>query len=179
MNRGADLDGVLFSALLENSEGINTVDEEGYTPIMRAAAEGDLLRVKRLLVKGADPNATHTGEGALHKAIWANHLEIAKLLIAAQADVNQPDIDGYRPLAVAKSNQAIDILFAAGADPELAGEINDNQIDLLALCEGSELAAYAHAIFERKKPGYRGAPLHAAACPPPLLANARTHRRRR
>jgi uncharacterized protein len=140
------------------------MNETGYPSIIEAVEAGNLLQVKLLLAQGVDPNAVWEGTAALRWAIAQDHIEIATLLLAAQANVNQPDYDDYRPLAFAKSKQAIDLLFATGADPELQTDSGRNQIDTLASLGGFDLACYAHGIAETKQPGYRGTPLHAAAC---------------
>ena len=59
------------------------------TPLMQAAADGDVSMTKILLEFGADPNAVNArGETPLGFSVVWNHPEIVQLLIDAGADVN-------------------------------------------------------------------------------------------
>ena len=68
--------------LLENNADPNIVDaDEHFTPIMHAAAEGQLEVVKVLLEYGADPSLKDVdGETAYIFASQNGHTEVAKLL---------------------------------------------------------------------------------------------------
>jgi ankyrin repeat protein len=87
---------------------------EGSTPLMRAAKNGDSAAIRLLLEHGADPNAVQKnhatplmfaaglgrGTGAFTKdyASEAELLEAVKLLVAAGADVNAVSDAGETPL---------------------------------------------------------------------------------
>ena len=70
--------------LLENKADPNIVDaDEHFTPIMHAAAEGQLEVVKILLEYGADPSLKDVdGETARMFAVQNGHTEVANLLIS-------------------------------------------------------------------------------------------------
>lgn len=63
--------------------------EGGNTPLMHAAAQGDVVVLKLLLEFGADPNALNEeSENPLGFAVTWEQPEAIKLLVAAGADVN-------------------------------------------------------------------------------------------
>jgi uncharacterized protein len=94
-------------------------------PLLEAAKRGDLAAVRSLLKEGADPNAAQ-GDGltALHAAAEAGQLEVAKVLIAAKANVEaKTRIGAYTPLhlAAGAGNAAVvGVLLQAGADAKAA-----------------------------------------------------------
>ena len=61
----------------------------GETPLIRAAHEGKLKRVKELIREGADPNAVDiNGETALIRAFQNNNSEVVMELIRADANLD-------------------------------------------------------------------------------------------
>ncbi len=91
-----------------------------------AAYEGDVERVKKLLEKGADPNARNVVSWTpLHVAASKNHIEIAKLLLEHGADPNIQNKNGDTPLHVAAREGYVDVvelLLKHGADPNAKNE---------------------------------------------------------
>lgn len=74
--------------------------------LIDAIISNDAQKVRELLEKGIDPNQTDDWAMVtpLHYAAFNDRLEIAKLLIAAGAEVNARDrIDNETPLDVAKT----------------------------------------------------------------------------
>ena len=90
----------------------------GSTPLMYAALYGDAALVKRLLMSGADPNASNAaGATAL---MWAvPHTDRMNLLMAAGANVNARSQDGRTPLLMAAgivgAHSAVELLLENGA----------------------------------------------------------------
>ncbi len=65
------------------------------TPLMKAAAVGDVGRIKALLDNGADVNQKIMCQGtALEKAAEAGHLEVVKVLVGRGADFSMHMPDG-------------------------------------------------------------------------------------
>jgi ankyrin repeat protein len=101
--------------------------QRAYTQLHSASHNGDLPAVKELLQKGRNPN--HFDEGGctpLHYAAAANHIEVAKALLAAGAKVNAQDegVIGDTPLAHSAQTCSLEmaqLLIAAGADPSIPG----------------------------------------------------------
>ncbi len=94
----------------------------GSTPLMYAAFYGDDEMLRRLLGKGADPNARNSaGATAL---MWAvTDLPKTQRLIEAGADVNAHSDDGLTPLLIAASQYGssaiVKLLLDRGADPSI------------------------------------------------------------
>lgn len=95
-------------------------EEEGDTPLHKAANRGNKDVVELLLTKGADVNAKNTeGVTPLHWAALQGEKYVAELLLARGADVNVKDTDGRTPLHWAEELGSQDIaklLLAKGAD---------------------------------------------------------------
>lgn len=82
-------------------------------PLMQAAAEGDVARVRSLLAAGADANARdEEGATALMRAAHAGHLDAVRALVDAGADVDATDDRGWGALAKAVYNADLDRGFA-------------------------------------------------------------------
>ena len=79
----------MVEALLRAGASPDAVFQTGETPIMRAARVGDVGTVKALLARNVNVNAKepHEEQTALMWAVVENHLDVAKLLIEAGADV--------------------------------------------------------------------------------------------
>ncbi|XP_019338185.1 ankyrin repeat family A protein 2 isoform X3 [Alligator mississippiensis] len=71
---------------------INHKDEEGFTPLMWAAAHGQIAVVEFLLQNGADPQILGKGrESALSLACSKGYTDIVKMLLDCGVDVNEYD----------------------------------------------------------------------------------------
>jgi N-acyl-D-amino-acid deacylase len=86
--------------MLKDRTLVNARDDDGSTPLMHAALNGDPNTVKLLLERGANPNlANYEGATAL---LWAvDDLNKVKLLLAAGADVNAKAKHGATALLAA------------------------------------------------------------------------------
>jgi ankyrin repeat protein len=88
------------------------------TPLMHAAAEGELHTMRLLLDHGADPNARNDrNELPLGFACSYEQWEAAELLVERGADVNGIEEEGKTHLdwlAIAKSERGIQVLRALG-----------------------------------------------------------------
>jgi ankyrin repeat protein len=104
--------------LLANHADPNLNDASGNTPLYSAVNRGHSQVVKLLLANKADPNAGKSDFTPLHCATSYSK-EIVDMLIAAKADVNKKDRNGYTPLHQSLQAGKIDILeslIAAGSD---------------------------------------------------------------
>jgi len=109
----------MMQLLHKHGANLNFICGAGEWPLKEFADEGDLEAIRWLLANGADPNLTSTGETALFNAIRSDHLEAAKLLIEAGADVNAQDVDGDGTFFRCKSISAAKLLLEKGANPQL------------------------------------------------------------
>jgi ankyrin repeat protein len=89
--------------------------------LFKAIRSGRVLPVRKALAEGADPNArlVKSGITALSESLTCGHVEIARALVEAGAEVNAPDGDGCRPLDVAllyAGRPAVKLLIDRGAE---------------------------------------------------------------
>lgn len=115
--------------------------------LIEAVKRGDQAAVKSLLREHAPVNAA-AGDGsrALHWAAYEDNLGIAKLLIAAHADVNASTrLQGLTPLFMAcqAGNAAmIELLVSKGANPNQANPLGTTPL-MVAASSGSVKAVEA------------------------------------
>ena len=99
-----------------------TKNDDGWTPLHKAAYEGYREIVELLIAKGADVNAkggVTKGTIPLHKAASNGHKEVAEVLIAKGADVNAKSENGRTSLhnaALSGHKEVVELLISKGAD---------------------------------------------------------------
>jgi|GEM_PF-5427422 len=95
-------------------------DELGVPPLVEAAHNSDVEKVKKLINAGDDIDATdHTGYTALMYASLEGHVELTKLLLAAGANIEHQNKHGNSPLLLAASFghvEVVRLLLDAGAN---------------------------------------------------------------
>ncbi|MCS3635900.1 ankyrin repeat protein [Salinibacter ruber] len=109
----------------------NPSDRELEAALVDNARDGDADRVRDLLGRGVDPNATFDAQSeadappvtgkitALIFASWAGHTEIAEALLEAGAEPGLGSLNGKTPLAAAAGkghSGIVEALLEAGAD---------------------------------------------------------------
>ncbi|ELU01847.1 hypothetical protein CAPTEDRAFT_191268 [Capitella teleta] len=111
--------------LIERREFWIERDEDGASPLHRAAERGEIRIVRMLLDSGANPNSEDkNGRSPLHLVCregdaLANRELIVQQLIERGASVNVKDHNGMQPLHYASENTNVEIvriLLKAGAD---------------------------------------------------------------
>lgn len=101
---------------------VEAVAIDGYQPLGLASLFGRAETAQYLILHGADVNSPSVNEmrvTPLHSAVAARHLEVARLLLAAGANVNAEQQGGFSPLHAAAQNgqvEMIQLLIANGAD---------------------------------------------------------------
>jgi ankyrin repeat protein len=109
----------------ETSQNLSTLrDDDGLTPLHRAAGRGDTEEVLRLLDAGADlwTLDAKMGVSVLHKAVYSGHLDTVELLLqrGALIDLQSPS-NGNTPLHDAiyfqpgDDKQIVEVLLKYGA----------------------------------------------------------------
>jgi ankyrin repeat protein len=99
---------------------VNSIDHDGATPLMLAAA-GDSARVaRRLLDAGAAASAVNprTHNTALHEAVLCGSERLVSMLLAAGANVNATTVNRLTPLNIAvmhRKESILRLLVDAGA----------------------------------------------------------------
>ncbi|AXB56577.1 ankyrin repeat domain-containing protein [Flavobacterium fluviale] len=97
------------------------------TPLMSAVLNSDINKVKQLLELGADVLAVNDydfGNGILYYAARQDNLEIIKILLDTDVDINQKDRDSYKqsPIFTALTQSGIPVLktfLERGANPDI------------------------------------------------------------
>lgn len=101
---GDELIEMLFEAIEEDNEEaveealeegaeVDSLNEDGYTPLIFAAESGSATACEVLLVNDADPNdqMEENGYTALHAAAASNESDIVEMLLESEAD---PSVSG-------------------------------------------------------------------------------------
>lgn len=117
-----DIDSV--QRLLRYGEGVNELDEYGFTPLIEAAIVENMEIAQLLLSQGADPNQQDlTGGTALHWAAENNNRPLATLLLKHGANPNAHNLAGQPVLVMPTLRHQSDmrqLLTQAGASQEFA-----------------------------------------------------------
>lgn len=168
-----------------NRNTVNSIDENGRTPLHIAVQNGNLKIVEILITNGADVNAkTPEGDSVLHFAIenfytrWDDvYFEIVKYLATDDADINAYAQDGDTALHKAikysysvewdrNSFDIVKFLVSRSADINSANKFSkQTPLHIVARCNGLEMTKYLIGnnaeINVRDARG--NAPLHEAA----------------
>ncbi|WP_353278126.1 ankyrin repeat domain-containing protein [Wolbachia endosymbiont (group B) of Longitarsus flavicornis] len=107
----ADKSEALSQSILEDGKDIYAQDENGYTPLHHAAANGDVKNAKSLIDNGAGVNAQDKdGVTPLHHAAANGDVKNAKSLIDNGADVDARNRDKHTPLHYAAVHGYVEIV---------------------------------------------------------------------
>lgn len=123
-----------------NNAALNTVNEDGFSPLVLACYRGNNEVAKYLIDLGCDLNSNSKMGTPLMACVVKGNNEIAKLLIDKKADVNSFDSNGTSALiyAVIFNNEAIlKLLLNNNADK--THKDNDGK------------TAFEHAVFAGKE----------------------------
>lgn len=114
---------------LRDGEKVNKTNKAGQFALWMAVWNGDTKMVDLLLKNGADPLQKFKGKdyksSCISIAAQEGHLEIAKLLADAGADVDERGIVGHTPLRIACRNGHLDLVnyfISKGCDVDSRGE---------------------------------------------------------
>src|SRR5215470_13033739 len=104
--------------------------EEPMGALCRAASEGNLAEVKRLLAAGANPNGGDHELLPLVEAADGGYDEVVRVLLRAGADPLKQDYMGYAP--VSSSVEVAELLLAAGDPVRSAHPLGETGIHVAA-----------------------------------------------
>jgi ankyrin repeat protein len=108
----------ILDALLSANADTNVFDRSGHTPLAIAIDSYNLRVVRRLLAKGANPNADLGETSVLGLACLRGRFEIVQALLTAGAKVTSSRQDVRQPLVyAARSPEVLSLLLAHGAKP--------------------------------------------------------------
>lgn len=113
---------------------VNKPDERGFTPLLWAAAFGEIETVRYLLEWGADPHVlAKERESALSLASMGGYTDIVTMLLERNVDINIYDWNGGTPLLYAvRGNhvKCVEALLACGADLTTEADSGYTPMDL-------------------------------------------------
>lgn len=176
----------VVQALLSAKAKIETKTIDGETALIVAAGKRDPGVVQTLISVGADVNAkTKRGTTALSSACrrdvdqamisgapvdQSDHIEVARALLAAGADANPADSEGWTPLIHASRaglSEVVKDLLAAGADVNARTGHGDTALIMALSWKRAEIARLLLAakadVHAATKSG-QTALLHASSC---------------
>ena len=108
-----------IESLLDKGVGVNAIDRDGYTALIRAAMYGQRACVQKLIEKGSKVDVKSSiGWTALIAASYKGHKAIVELLIENGADVNGKTNDRNTAFTFASSegyDEIVEILKKSGA----------------------------------------------------------------
>uniref|UniRef100_H3B3D2 Regulatory factor X associated ankyrin containing protein n=2 Tax=Latimeria chalumnae TaxID=7897 RepID=H3B3D2_LATCH len=124
----------LIACLQKGEQLLNRPDERGFTPLMWAAAFGEIAAVRYLLEKGADPHVlAKERESALSLASNGGFKDIVTMLLDKGVDINVYDWNGGTPLLYAVRGNHVkcaEALLARGADITMEADSGYTPMDL-------------------------------------------------
>jgi len=127
-------------------------NRSGESTLMLAALKGQEAICRVLLERGAA--ADSEGWTPLHYAASGNSLAVARLLLARGARVDAPAPNGRTPLMLAAqhgSEELVDALLAAGADPSARDRREVTAADMATAAGREPLAARLEGLAARRR----------------------------
>ena len=124
----------LAKLLIDRGANVEEMNDEGYTALMEAAREGHEKVVKVLIDNGADVNqqTEETQETALTLACCAGFIDVARLLIEANADIEKGCSTPLMEAAQEGYEKLVDYLIESGAQVKTVATNSDTALDLAA-----------------------------------------------
>lgn len=127
---------VIKELLSENRSLVSSRDDDGYTPLHRAAYNGHTDTILLLLENGADIHAqTLDGWHPLHSAARWNQADVVALLLQYKANVNAQTNSGQTALHIASSDkecrECLEVLLMdRNVDINLSNNLGETAYDI-------------------------------------------------
>lgn len=126
----------------QNPEVINSVNEEGYSPLILACYKGNLAVASFFIHNVKDINGNSTMGTPLMAAVVKRNSEIVKLLLENKANPNITDVNGTTALMYAvqfKNYEIATMLIKAKANPDLKDNRGHSALDYAILANDDKL----------------------------------------
>jgi ankyrin repeat protein len=109
-----------------------------YSGLHKAASDGDLAKVTKLLAGGADPNSRDSfGRTPAHIAAFGSRYDVLRMLVVGGCDINALERDRYDVITIAAVKDDRRLV-------ELAIELGGNPKAITSRYDGTALIAAAH-----------------------------------
>jgi ankyrin repeat protein len=137
----------LRERLLDDPAAATAFSPDGYTALHFAAFFGKADAARMLLEHGASVDVYTRNPFAnqpLHAAAAGRHIEVCRILLAADADVNATQHGGFAPLhesAQAGDVELTELFLSAGADPVARSDAGETPGEVAAAAGHADLAA--------------------------------------
>ncbi|CAK9151109.1 unnamed protein product [Ilex paraguariensis] len=146
----------ILSAADPSVSGVNSTDEEGWSPLHSASSSGNLEIVEILVGRGADVNLKNDGgRTALHYAASKGWLKIAEILLSHGAKVNLKDKVGCTPLHRAAStgySEVCELLIEEGAEVDDVDKAGQTPLMSAVICDNKEVNVAGFSKVDAFKP---------------------------
>lgn len=125
--------------------GVDVLDGEARTPLIRSACAGNKKLVAWLLSKSANVNhQDRNGWAALYFAVQEKHLDVVLYLLESGASIDCKDTYGNTPLWRATFDargqyDLVKLLMARGANPNSKNNADRSPVDFAIQIKDSEL----------------------------------------
>jgi ankyrin repeat protein len=132
---------------------VNVLNDKGESALMIAAIRGHTTLVGKLIQRGADVNKT--GWAPLHYAASSGQLEIMRILLKHHAYIDAESPNGTTPLMMAAmygTPEAVKLLIAEGADPNLKNELNLTALQFAQRANRQDIANAIAAAIRSQSP---------------------------
>lgn len=128
--------------LKANPNAFNTVNDDGYSPLVLACYRANNEVAKLLIENGSDINGTSKMGTPLMASVFKGNNEIAKFLIDNKADIHTEDANGTSALIYAtnfKNYEIVQHLISAGADYSKKDKRGSSALDYAILMDDDKL----------------------------------------
>ena len=124
---------IFVNNALGNKKKLNTINSEGYTPLMLAIERGDEKTAIRLLKKGADPTISGVMANALHLAASNYQMtvlkEILKTGVSPDLKYNPRNYNLLMSAATENNIEQVKILLQFGSNPLIQDRYGMRAVD--------------------------------------------------
>jgi len=128
--------------LKANPNAFNTINADGYSPLILACYRGNNEVAKLLIENGSDINGNSKMGTPLMASIVKGNTEIAKFLIEKKADIHLADTNGTTPIIYAinfKNYEVVSLLIKVGADYTKKDNRGNSALDYAILLDDDKL----------------------------------------
>lgn len=132
----------IIELIASKKDTINSIDENGFSPLILAAYRNNSKCVEFLLSSGANVNYCSPEGTALHAVCYKGNIEIATLLLKNNQSINVLNSRGTTCLiyAVQSGNiELVKLLLDRGADKQIADEYKRIPLDYAKQANNQQL----------------------------------------